>query len=320
MEAAAELRAVAIDKTGTLTRGRPVVQEIVPLNNHSRAELLQRAAALESQSTHPIALAIRERAQAEAIETPAVADYRTLAGLGAEAAVAGKRYWIGSERLMLERMPHAAAAHAHSERLEDAGHSVVAIGNAEHVCGLISVADEVRPEAVGTVRALRHLGVQHIRMLTGDNRGTARAIAAVVGVDDYVAESLPHDKVRELQALLQQHGAVAMIGDGVNDAPAMATATLGIAMGAMGSDAAIEAADIALMSDDLTKLPWLVRLARRTVRTVQQNIAFALGLKLLFLGLAAGGIASLWLAILADTGASLLVVFNGLRLLRPRLE
>ncbi len=316
LEAAAGLQAIAIDKTGTLTRGEPQVKEVIPLNNHSRAELLQRAAALELQSTHPIAQAILKCARDEGVQVANPESYQQLNGRGAAGVVSGKPYWIGSHRLMLERMPGADAAHNQSIDLKATGGSVVAIGSEAHVCGLISVADTVRAGADRVIQELHQLGIRHIRMLTGDNQETGQAIADAVGVDSFLAEALPEDKLRELELLRQQYGSVAMIGDGVNDSPAMAAATVGIVMGAIGTDAAIEAADIALMSDDLSKVPWLIRLARRTLRIIKQNIAFALGLKLLFVALAACGLASLWMAIAADTGASLLVVFNGMRLLR----
>ncbi|MCA9144609.1 MAG: heavy metal translocating P-type ATPase [Planctomycetaceae bacterium] len=316
LEAAAGIQAIAIDKTGTLTRGEPVVQEVIPLNSHSRVELLQRAAALESQSTHPIARAILDCARNEGVQVAKAESYQQLSGRGAEGIVSGKPYWIGSHRLMLERMPHADAAHNQSINLKASGGSVVAIGSEAHVCGLISVADTVRDGAEHVIQELHDLGVRHIRMLTGDNQETGQTIAAAVGIDSFLAEALPEDKLRELERLREQYGSVAMIGDGVNDSPALAAATIGIVMGAIGTDAAIEAADIALMSDDLSRVPWLIRLARRTLRIIKQNIAFALGLKLLFVGLAACGLASLWMAIAADTGASLLVVFNGMRLLR----
>jgi Cd2+/Zn2+-exporting ATPase len=316
LEAAASIRAVAIDKTGTLTQGKPVVQEIVPLNGHSRDELLQRAAAMEAHSTHPIAQAILDCARNRAIEVEPVRDYQSLSGRGAEATFRGKRYWIGSHRLMLERMPESEDIHSRSASLEDAGHSLVAIGNQEHVCGLISIADAVREQAANALTSLRSLGVRHITMLTGDNHKTAREIAKLVGVDDYRSETLPEDKLRYIQTLLDEHQTVAMVGDGVNDSPAMAASSLGIAMGAIGSDAAIETADVALMSDDLSRLPWLIQLARRSLSIIKQNVAFALGLKFLFLGLTLFGAASLWAAIAADMGASLIVIFNALRLLR----
>ncbi|MCB0100277.1 MAG: HAD-IC family P-type ATPase, partial [Caldilineaceae bacterium] len=198
----------------------------------------------------------------------------------------------------------------------DAGHSVVAIGTDDHVCGLISVGDAVREDSAAAVSAMKAAGIEHVAMLTGDNQGTAKAIAELSGVDSYHAELLPEDKAEAVRKLVEEYGHVAMVGDGVNDAPAMAQASLGIAMGAMGTDVAIETADIALMSDDLGKIAWLVRHSRRTLTIIKQNIAFALGLKLLFIVLAMGGLATLWMAIAADMGASLLVIFNGLRLLR----
>ena len=208
-----------------------------------------------------------------------------------------------------------AAVHALATGLEDAGHSVVAIRNDEHICGLISIADGVRTAASEAVRALRRLGITSIVLLSGDNRETAHAVATATEIDQFWGELLPEDKVRMVEELSHQFGPVAMVGDGGNDAPAMAAAAVGVAMGAIGSDAAIETADIALMSDDLMKLPWLIRHARRTVAVIQQNIFFALSLKLAFIVLALAGAATLWMAIAADMGASLLVIFNGLRLL-----
>jgi Cd2+/Zn2+-exporting ATPase len=193
---------------------------------------------------------------------------------------------------------------------------VVVIGNAEHVCGMIALADTIRPTTRDAVARLRALGVRHLVMLTGDNRPTADAIAREAGVPEVMAELLPADKVQAVESLTAKYGKVAMIGDGVNDAPAMARATLGIAMGAAGSDAAIETADIALMSDDLAKVPWLIQHSRRTLAIIRQNIALSLGVKALFVVLTLLGAASLWAAIAADMGVSLLVIANALRLLK----
>jgi Cd2+/Zn2+-exporting ATPase len=205
--------------------------------------------------------------------------------------------------------------HETLEKLGQGGASAVVIGNDHHVCGVIAVADRVRPQSRAAVTALREAGIRHIVMLTGDNQGTAQAIADQTGVDEVRAELLPEDKVKAVEELVAHHGTVAMVGDGVNDAPAMARASLGIAMGAVGTDAAIETADIALMSDDLSRLPWLVRHSRRTLAIVRQNIVLSLGVKALFMALALTGHASLWAAIAADIGVSLLVVGNALRLL-----
>ena len=318
LEAAAHLKAIAIDKTGTLTEGRPEVRKVVPLNEHSRGELLERAAAMEAGSTHPIAQAILRCASDENVAVRPVAGYQALAGRGAEGVINGKPYWIGSQRFMNEKTSDVSEATKQSEAIERSGHSVVAVGTADHVCGLIGVADVVRQESQNTIRRLQSMGIEHVVMLTGDNPATAAAVADSVGIDEFFAGTLPEEKVRHVERLSERYGVVAMIGDGVNDAPAMAASTLGIAMGAIGTDAAIEAADIALMSDELVRVPWLIDLARQTLRVIKQNIAIALGLKLIFVALTIASAASLWMAIAADMGASLLVVMNGLRLLRLR--
>ncbi|MBN1476477.1 heavy metal translocating P-type ATPase [Candidatus Sumerlaeota bacterium] len=316
LETPAHLRAMAIDKTGTLTLGAPRVQEVIPLNGHTRAELLERAAALEAHSEHPLARAVVACAESEGLTPSPASSHRALPGRGAEGDIAGQRFWIGSHRLLAVKTEVTDEVLAHAESLEDAGHSVVLVGNEQHVCGLISVADAVREEAAEMVAALHRAGVRRVVMLTGDNAATAQAIARETGVDEVRAGLLPEEKVEVIERLLAEHGRVAMVGDGVNDAPAMARATVGIAMGAAGTDAAIETADIALMADDLSALPWLVHHSRRALRTLRQNIGFALGIKLIFLALAVPGCATLWMAIAADMGASLAVIFNGMRLLR----
>jgi Cd2+/Zn2+-exporting ATPase len=195
------------------------------------------------------------------------------------------------------------------------GRSVVVVGNAMHVCGFIALEDGVRSQAARAIGELKAAGIKRVVMLTGDNEPTAASVARSTHVDAFFAELLPQDKVRIIEKLLADGSRVAMVGDGVNDAPALARASLGIAMGAAGTDAAIETADVALMSDDLSKLAWLVRHSRRTVSIIRQNIVFSLAVKGIFVALSVGGVASLWAAIAADMGASLLVVFNGLRLL-----
>lgn len=316
LEAPAGIKAIAFDKTGTITHGHPEIQEIVPLNGHSDNELLERAAALESHSDHPLARAILRAAGERGVRPEPVEEFQSVHGKGAEGMYEGRAFWIGSHRLLHEKGIETPECHDWAEKLEDAGHSVVAIGNANHVCGLISVVDSIREESNGVISALREEGIQHVEMLTGDNEGTAAAVAEAAGMNAYQAELLPHEKVDAVDAMVKRHGRVAMIGDGINDAPAMATSNLGIVMGAIGSDAAIEAADIALMSDDLGHLPWLVRHSRRTLRIIKQNVFFALGLKFAFIIFAFLGLATLWMAIAADMGASLLVIFNGLRLLK----
>jgi Cd2+/Zn2+-exporting ATPase len=237
-------------------------------------------------------------------------------GRGVTGVVDGVAHWMGSHRLLEERKQEVPEVHERLLALEAEGNSVVVLGNDAHVCGFICLGDELRPEAVAAIAALHAAGIEHIVMLSGDNRGTAELIAKQVGVDAVEAELLPADKVAAIERLVQRYGAVGMVGDGINDAPALARATLGIAMGAAGSDATIETADVALMADDLGAVAWLIGHSRRTLAIIRQNVIFALGIKLLFLALAVAGHASLWAAIAADAGASLLVIFNGLRLLQ----
>ncbi len=318
VEIPARLRAVALDKTGTLTAGTPVVVELVPLNGHTEEELLDRAAALEGNSAHPLARAITAAATARG-RTPAPAtDLQTVQGKGLTGSVGGREFWLGSHRYLEERGQETPDVHAKLEAFTTAGRTVVAVGNAEHVCGLIALADTIRPEAVAAVGELKRLGVERVVMLTGDNRGTAEAVGTAAGVDEVRAELLPEQKVAEVERLVREYGSVAMVGDGINDAPALGRATMGVAMGAAGTDAAIETADVALMSDDLRKLPWLIRHARRTLRVIRQNITVSLATKAGFVLLTLAGVSSMWAAVAADTGVSLLVVANALRLLRGR--
>jgi Cd2+/Zn2+-exporting ATPase len=316
IETPASLNAIALDKTGTLTKGKPAVVEVVPMSGHDDAELLQRVAALESHSNHPLASAIVAAANRRGIAIPEASGVEVIQGKGATGQINGKLYWLGSHRYLQQRNQETHEVQEQLRTMQRAGRTVVVVGNESHVCGFILLADEIRPAVADNLRQLRQLGIQHLVMLTGDNQGTADAIAMEAGIDETHAELLPADKVNAVQSLVQKYGAVAMVGDGVNDAPAMGRATLGIAMGAAGSDAAIETADIALMSDDLAKLPWLIQHSRRTVSIIRQNILFALAVKVLVVGLTVVGFASLWAAIAADMGASLLVIFNGLRLLR----
>ena len=315
MELPAKLKAIAFDKTGTITQGRLEVASVVALGGHSEREVVERAAALEQRSTHPLAKAIVAFANAQGIVAAPADDLTLIAGKGATGRIGGRNFWVGSHRYLEERGQEEAVVHAALERMSAVGHTVVVVGNERHVCGLIALKDAPRPGASGVLVALRQAGVSHLVLLTGDNRGTADAIRDALHFDEVQAELLPEDKVRAIEQLVQRYGAVAMVGDGVNDAPAMAIATLGIAMGAAGSDAAIETADIALMSDDLARLPWLIAHSRRTVAIIRQNISFALLVKTTFVVLAFVGRATLWSAIAADMGATFLVILNALRLL-----
>ena len=315
MEAPAKLKAVALDKTGTLTTGMPSVTAVVALNGDEPRELLHIAASIEAQIDHPVARAIVAYAREQDVTIAPAVHVQALNGRGVAARVDGQEYWLGSPRYLRERGHETAAIHEQVRFLSSSGHTVVAIGSDTRLCGLVTLADTVRDEAAPAVAALRAAGIEHVVMLTGDTRVTAERIAQAAGVTEVEAELLPGDKVRVVDTLVDRYGAVAMVGDGVNDAPAMARATIGIAMGAAGSDAAVEVADIALMSDDLLKLPWLINHARRTLTVIQHNIALALGVKALFVALTFLGYAALWAAIAADMGISLVVIANALRLL-----
>lgn len=316
LEQAGLIDAVALDKTGTLTRGQVEVQRVISVNGHSDREVLAAAAALEANSDHPVARAIVNRAKQDGIDAVRVENATALPGRGIQANSNGNLYWAGSHRMLHEINADECTFHDTAVVLEDAGHSVVAVGINDRPIGFIGLADALRDNAHGSVAALKRAGVKYVHMLTGDNTGTAKAVAREAGVDAFDAELLPEDKVTSIKKLAARFSNVAMIGDGVNDAPAMASARLGIAMGAAGSDAAIETADIALMTDDLMRVSWLIGHARKTRAIIQQNIVFALAVKALFLALALFGAATLWMAIAADMGASLLVIFNVLRLLR----
>lgn len=316
VELPARLRAFALDKTGTITRGEPEVVAVLPRPGRSNADLLAKAGALEARSTHPLARAILRKAESSQVAVDSARDVRVLQGKGLQGYVGDSLFWLGSSRYVVERGQADPEIALQAREQEALGRTVIVIGNEQEVWGLIAVADTIRPEAKAMVADLHAAGIEHVVMLTGDNRVTAEAIAREVGIDEVHAELLPEDKLRKIEELVEKYGTVAMVGDGVNDAPALARASLGIAMGAIGSDAAIETADIALMTDDVSRLSWLVHHAKRTLAIIRQNIIFSLGVKAIFFVLTFAGLASLWGAIAADVGASLLVVFNALRLLR----
>lgn len=316
LEVPASLKAIAFDKTGTLTEGHPSVVQVAPWNGFTEQELLRVAGSMESQSDHPLARAIVAHVKSQGVAFIPAQDFQTLQGKGATAVLDGRTHWLGSHRFLEEQGAETAEIHAQLESLEGDGRTVVAFGTGRELIGFLALADAVRPTSASTLQSLRGAGVEHLVLLTGDNVGTAQAVGRQVGLSEIQGELLPEDKVRAIEALVAKYGQVGMIGDGVNDAPAMAGATLGIAMGAMGSDAAIETADIALMNDDLTRIPWLVNHSRQTLTVIRQNITFALTVKAVFVVLTIVGHASLWSAIAADMGASLLVIFNGLRLLK----
>ncbi|MCX7015390.1 MAG: heavy metal translocating P-type ATPase [Candidatus Sumerlaeota bacterium] len=320
VEEPSRMRALALDKTGTLTEGRPEVGEIVAFSGHTEGEVLEIAAAIEARSEHPLGRAIVRHARARGVTPPPAERYLAVRGKGAEAILRGHDFWIGSHRLLTERGQDTPEVRARIDALSGAGSSVVVVGENHHVCGLIGIRDRVRPNARQAVEALRRRGVERIVMLTGDNRATAEAVRRETGIDEARAELLPEDKVAAVEEMLRRHGHVGMVGDGVNDAPAMARSSLGVAMGAAGTDVALETADVALMSDDLSRLAWMMGHARRTLAVIRVNIAFSLGVKAVFVVLAFAGVAQLWSAIAADMGVSLLVIFNALRLLHSPKE
>lgn len=320
VEAPSRLTALAMDKTGTITMGEPEVAGLHPLGETAERDLLSAAVALEARSSHPLARAILARGERDGLDQSAATDTKTVPGRGVEGTWEGTPVWLGSDRFATEKGQGDAIPPDLLERIEGAGSTLVAVGTADRLLGLIELRDRIRPDAKGVVTRLHAQGVKKIIMLTGDNDRTARAVAAEVGIDEVRAELLPEDKVTAIEELVANYDVVAMVGDGVNDAPAMARAHFAIAMGAVGSDAAIETADIALMADDLGKVPWLIEHSRRTMTIIRQNIGIALATKAVFVGLTAFGLATMWGAIAADVGVSLLVVANALRLLRAKTD
>lgn len=320
LELPAKLEAIAFDKTGTLTCGKPKIQQVIPLNKHTEDEVLVIAASLEFNSGHPLAHAISESVREKKLTLKQVKNFKSIKGKSIEGVVDGHLYWVGSHRLLQEKLNEKDSWLANEEamKLERLGQTVIVIVRENHVCGLIGIADKIRIEVEKALKELKGLGVKRIVMLTGDNEGTAKAISNEIYLDSFQSELLPEDKIKQVQLLREEYLTVAMVGDGVNDAPAMVAASLGIAMGAIGSDVAIETADIALMSDDLMKIPWLIQHSRRTMKIIKENIIFALVTKAIFIALAVFGVVTLWMAIAADMGASLLVIFNGLRLLQKK--
>jgi Cd2+/Zn2+-exporting ATPase len=315
LEAAGRLKALAFDKTGTLTEGRPVVSRVVPLDGRDEAEVLRLAAALERRSEHPLAHAILTAA--DGADLPPVAGFRSVAGRGAEGEVDANGYLIGSPRLFAERGIALDGATEALEAVERAGETPVILGGEEGVLAVLGIADAVRSDARATVESLREAGVGELVMLTGDAEAPARRIAEELGVS-YRARLLPEQKVEAVRELVSKYGDVGMVGDGVNDAPALAASSVGFAMGAAGTDVALETADVALMQDDLPKLAEAVRLSRSAEGIIKQNVAVSIAIKGLFVLLAPFGLVALWLAVLADMGTSIAVTLNGLRLFRAK--
>jgi Cd2+/Zn2+-exporting ATPase len=316
LEALGQLKALALDKTGTLTQGRPEVVTVRPVNGTDPRDILRLAAAVDARSEHPLAAAILRAVRTQGMTWPEAPGFTDAPGRGAYAKVSGQRYYLGSHRYAEELGVCNGEIERHLLELEGAGQTAAILSDGARVLGILGLADQVRQTSAVALLRLHELGIDPLVMLTGDVQRTADAIARLVGVDEVWAELLPDQKVTAIKDLVQAHESAGMVGDGINDAPALAAATVGIAMEAAGTDAAIETADVALMSDDLQQLPFAVALGRRAVWIIRANIGLSLLTKAAFVLLAALGQATLWMAVAADMGTSLVVIFNGMRLLR----
>lgn len=321
LENLGRLRAIAFDKTGTITEGKPRVTDIITFDGASEARVLSLAAAVEGRSAHPLAKAVLEAAETRALALPRVEEAVSVTGRGFRALAEGKQVWIGNARLFeeagIELPPSVLDPLA---ALENEGKTVMAVGLDGKPLGLIAVADVVRPDASKAIKLLKSMGLDRMLMLTGDNARVAAHIAAQVGLTDFQADLMPDDKLAAIDNLIQEHGVVAMVGDGVNDAPALANATVGIAMGGAATDVALETADVALMGDDLSKLPFAIGLGRATRAIIQQNLILSLGVIAGLITLAVCGLAGIGVAVLFHEGSTLVVVLNALRLLNYRLS
>ena len=314
LEEMSTIDAMAFDKTGTLTQGKPVVTDIVVTDGYSDTEFLAMAAGIEKWSEHPLAHAIVEKARGLGLKT--AVHFKALVGRGAQAEIDGQTIYIGNVRLF-EDLGYDLTPHGKTlADLEQQGKTVMLMGTGNLILGMIAVADTLRENSREAIQALHAAGMKHIAMLTGDNDRVAGAIAKILNLDTYSSGLMPEDKVATVKKIASDYGKIVMVGDGVNDAPALAAATVGVAMGVAGSDVALETADVALMTDDLGKLTYIIKLSHKTVAIIQQNIVFALSIKVIFLLLLLLGMGNLWLAVLADMGASLLVTVNGMRLMR----
>ena len=315
LEGGHKLDYLALDKTGTITHGKPVQTDYLSLDPVAAALAPALAAALAGRSDHPVSLAIANAAVDKQLAPLTVDNFEALAGRGVRGEVGGQVYYLGNHRLVEELNLCSPELEEKLFALEKQGKSVVLLLDQSGPLALFAVADTVKDSSREAIRQLHELGIKTL-MLTGDNVHTAQAIAAQVGIDEAKGDLLPTDKLQAIEALYAQGHRVAMVGDGINDAPALARAEIGFAMAAAGTDTAIETADVALMDDDLRKIPAFIRLSRQTSSILKQNIALALVIKAVFLGVTFAGLATMWMAVFADMGVSLLVVFNGLRLLR----
>jgi Zn2+/Cd2+-exporting ATPase len=318
LERLGAIAAVALDKTGTLTRGALTVAEVRSVDGETAGNVVQAAASVAIRSTHPVDRAIVAHAHETGVPVETAPAARALPGHGISGTWRGAPVLVGSSRLFEQQKLLTTELRSTEAQLAAAGMAVVLVAWRGRAIGAIGLSDEMRLHGAEAIAALREEGIRHVALLTGDHRRSAAAAGIAGGLDAIEAGLLPEDKVAIVARLRSQYGPVVMIGDGINDAPALAAADVGIAMGAAGTHAAIETADIALMADDLRRVPFAIALGRATVRTIRANVAIAIALKLTFVALAVGGLATLWMAVLADVGALLLVVGNAMRLLRVR--
>jgi Zn2+/Cd2+-exporting ATPase len=315
LEEGRKLTWVALDKTGTITHGKPAQTDLAVLSGMNESELRSLAASLAGRSDHPVSKALTDAAKRDGVALRDVDAFEALPGRGTKGVIDGKLYYLGNHRLIHEQGRCSDALEARLSVLEEQGKTVILLADEQMVHGMFAVADTVKDSSRQAIAELHDLGIKTV-MLTGDNAHTAKAISAQVGIDEALGDLLPEDKLKVIESKIGHGGAVGMVGDGINDAPALARADIGFAMGAAGTGTAIETADVALMDDDLRKLPRFVRLSRSTHTLLVQNIVLALGIKAVFLVLTLTGAGTMWMAVFADVGASLLVVGNGLRLLR----
>lgn len=320
LEEIGHLRAIAFDKTGTLTKGKPVVTDFIATSSESDINYLSIISSLESLSQHPLASAILNEADKTNVDYKSIQieDFQSITGKGLTGIHQNIRYYIGSPKLFSASVIEETAVKVQYRQFQEQGKTAMYFGTDEQILGVIAVADEVRDSSAAVISELHKLSIEHTIMLTGDNTKTAESIGKQLGVTEIKGDLMPQEKLDSIKALRTTYNKVAMVGDGINDAPALAASTVGIAMGGAGTDTALETADVALMGDDLQKLPFIVRLSRQTLKVIKQNITFSLGIKLLALLLVIPGWLTLWIAIVADMGATLLVTLNGLRLMKVK--
>jgi Zn2+/Cd2+-exporting ATPase len=306
-----KIKVMVFDKTGTLTQGELEVTDIINLNNYSLNEVLSIAGSLESKSKHPLAEAIMKHVEKSDIELNDVKDFESITGQGLKGKINGEMHYIGKKSLFKSTYEFPEDL---IHKLQNNGKTAILVGNDKHILGLIGLRDKIRDLSKSTVQELKNNGIKTV-MLTGDNDRTAKTVAENLGIDEYYAELLPEDKVRIIDELLTENESVAMVGDGVNDAPALARSNVGIAMGAAGSDVAIETADVALMHDDISKINYLLHLSKKTMAIVKQNVAAALIIQVSLAVFAVFGFVSLWMAVtFGDMGLTLAVILNAMRI------